>query len=90
MADNEVTDSAKPNWYEIGRSGSTQRLAANANLSTSSTPDEGDTKNVPEDGGALVTTTIDAEAVATPNEKVSVAPAGSELAGRAKLITTGD
>ena len=59
-------------------------------MSTSSIPEEGDTKNVPEDGGALVTTTIEVETVETLKKKVSVAPAGRELAGRTRLMTTGD
>ena len=74
----------------MGRSGSTHRKAVNWNVSKSSTPKKGVTTNDPDVGGALVMTTMEAEAARTRTENVNVAPAGSVFAGRARFITTGE
>ena len=71
-------------------------LEANVNLSKSSIPDEGVTKNVPDVGGELETTTRDDEvdswlfSSVQMRVNVSVAPTGTELDRNTKLNWAGD
>jgi len=74
---------------------STQLLAENLKTSTTSIPDVGEIEKVPDEGGALTTTTTDAD-VGTGFDRsvqvsvnVRVAPKRSELGGSTRLRGTG-